>query len=878
MNSNIMEKLSPMMEAYLATKEEYKDAILFYRLGDFYEMFFEDAITASKELELVLTGKSCGLSERAPMCGVPHASVDSYVNVLTDRGYKVAICEQVEDPKSAKGLVKREVVRVVTPGTNISGDSDSSRFISCIVKNDDSYGMSFCDVSTGEFMVLCDMDMGSLVENVLKMRPLELILSPGVYMEKEEIQAQINYKPCFFMVKNIPDSLDESREILSKHFGKDFSKEEVKGRSDIGIISGAALILYLYDTQKTDLSHIRKIEFKMDTGVLKIDGFTYKNLELILPLYRDDNKGSLFYCLDKTRTPMGRRKLKSIIKYPLTDKEEIENRLLGVEELCKKPMVSADIGEILKSMYDIHRIMGRIGYKNASPRDLLMLKTSLQELPSLRSILLEMDSKIIHSIGENLDPLSDIYELIESSIDEEAPAVIHDGNIIKAGYSEECDRLREASVNGKGLLSNLEEKERADTGIKNLKIRYNRVFGYYIEVTNSMLHMVPERYVRRQTLAGSERFYTEELKALEDTILGAKEKLDRLENELYLDVLSKIGDNINRIGETAENLAWIDCILSLSVVAVKNKYVKPTINTEGRIEIRGGRHPVVESMMEVPFIENDIMLNQRDRSFMLITGPNMAGKSTFMRMCAIITIMAQMGSFVPAGSADIGIVDRIFTRVGASDDLSSGASTFMVEMNEMASIINNATENSLIILDEIGRGTSTYDGLSIAWAVVEYFANLSAKTLFATHYHELTELGETLTPVINYCCAVKEEGEDIIFLRKILEGYADKSYGIQVASLAGVPASITDRAKEVLSQLISKNEGNEGDEGPGMSKGHGMVSVKNTIEAGAPAQLSFSLADSDGDAIKEELRGFDLNNSTPMDALVFLNKLKEKYK
>lgn len=859
------EQYTPMMQAYLKTKEEYKDSILFYRLGDFYEMFFEDAITVTKELELVLTGKSCGMKEKAPMCGVPFHSADTYINRLVELGYKVAICEQVEDPKLAKGIVKREVIRVVTPGTNINDTNDSSVFLCCLIKSGEDFGIAVTDVGTGEFIIHANQSEEKVKEYLIKIAPKEIIVNDGAHMVIDSFVSMLNEKPSVYNISHITDDLEDSKEFLIRHFNNGFSELQNSSFS-LGIIAAANLLGYLYDTQKNDLSHINKIQFLDDGGILKIDAFTFRNLELIDPLRREDKKGSLFYCLDNTNTSMGRRLLKSYIRYPLTVPSEINERLDAIEDLNKDRVLAEELKEILRSVYDLERILSKVSFKTANPRDLLALKGSIKDFHAIKHLLSEMSSKALKRISKDLDSLEDIYKLIDDAISEDAPVSLHDADIIRVGYSVDCDTLKKASTNGKSLLIELCDREKEKTGIKNLKINYSRVFGYFFEVTNSFLNEVPDYFIRRQTLANCERFFTEELKSLEDTILGAKEKLDRLEYDLYQGVLNTIFSNIDRIQKSAHLIAMLDVFLSFSETAVKNHYVRPNLNKKGYIKISGGRHPVVEMMQKDNlFIDNDCYLDNADHQIYLITGPNMAGKSTYMRQCALMVIMAQMGSFVPAKSADIGICDRVFTRVGASDDLSSGQSTFMVEMNEMANILKNATKDSLIILDEIGRGTSTYDGLSIAWAVIEHIANkkiLGAKTLFATHYHELTSLEGSLKGVKNYSIAVREDGDKIIFLRKIIDKAADKSYGIQVAALAGVPTEVTDRAKEILEEIV---------------KGTFLEEKPEIISGEMDNQLSFFDMIPNKSPVEDEIKSFDLNNATPIMALNFLNELKSRY-
>ena len=784
-----MAEYSPMMQHYLQTKEEYPDCILFYRLGDFYEMFFEDAKIVSRELELTLTGKSCGQEERAPMCGVPFHAYESYMNRLVAKGYKVAICEQMEDPKQAKGMVRREVIRVVTPGTNINEqalDEGKNNYIMCIVSLSDQFGVATADITTGDFFVTEVDSKRRLLDEIYKFSPTEVVCNEALFMSGLDIDDLKNRVGIvLYSLENwyFDDSLCEN--TLKEHFR--VNSLEGLGLADLecGMIASGSLLKYLYETQKNSLEQISAIHPYTTGKFMVLDSSTRRNLELVETLREKAKRGSLLWVLDKTKTAMGARMLRSFVEQPLIEKEEIEGRLDAIEELMQRAIDREELREYLNPVYDLERLLTRITYQSANPRDLTAFKSSIGMIPHIRGILLELQSKEIQGICEDMDTLEDLYTLIDAAIEEEPPITVREGGIIKDGYHEEIDRLREAKSQGKNWLAELEAKEREKTGIKNLKIKFNKVFGYYLEVTNSFKDLVPDYYTRKQTLTNAERYITPELKEMEDMILGAEDKLVQLEYELFRELREQIAKNVVRIQKTAKALAKIDVFASLALISEQNHYCRPSLNQNGRIDIKNGRHPVVEKMINNDmFIANDTYLDNQKNRISVITGPNMAGKSTYMRQTALIVLMAQIGCFVPAETADIGIVDRIFTRVGASDDLASGQSTFMVEMTEVANILRNATGNSLLILDEIGRGTSTFDGLSIAWAVVEHISNpklLGAKTLFATHYHELTELEGKLDNVNNYCIAVKEKGDDIVFLRKIVKGGADKSYGIQVA-------------------------------------------------------------------------------------------------
>ncbi|WP_330622184.1 DNA mismatch repair protein MutS [Coprococcus comes] len=875
-------ELTPMMKQYMQTKEEYKDCILFYRLGDFYEMFFDDALTASKELEITLTGKNCGLEERAPMCGIPYHAVDSYLNRLVSKGYKVAICEQVEDPKTAKGIVKREVIRVVTPGTNLDTqglDETKNNYIMCIVYMADRYGLSVADVTTGEYLVTELDSQTKLMDELYKFMPSEIVCNEAFYMsglDLDDLKNRLHMAIYSLEAWYFDDAL--CRETLQEHF-KVASLEGI-GLSDYecGMIASGALLKYLEETQKNSLSHMSRLTRYATGNYMVLDSATRRNLELVETLREKQKRGSLLWVLDKTKTAMGARTLRKYVEQPLIDKKSIVKRLDAVAELKDNAICREEIREYLNPVYDLERLVGKITYQSANPRDLIAFQSSLSMLPSVKCILKDMESDLLKEIYEELDPLEELCDLVGRAIQEEPPLAMKEGGIIKDGYNEEVDRLRKAKSEGKNWLADLETREREKTGIKNLRIRYNKVFGYYLEVTNSFKDLVPDYYTRKQTLANAERYIIPELKELEDTILGAEDKLCALEYELYCEVRNTIAAELTRIQRTAKAVAKLDVIASLALVAERNNYVRPKINEKGVIDIRDGRHPVVEKMIPNDmFIANDTYLDDKKQRISIITGPNMAGKSTYMRQAALIVLMAQLGSFVPASSANIGLVDRIFTRVGASDDLASGQSTFMVEMNEVANILRNATSKSLLILDEIGRGTSTFDGLSIAWAVVEYISNsklLGAKTLFATHYHELTELEGKISNVNNYCIAVKEKGDDIVFLRKIVKGGADKSYGIQVAKLAGVPDPVINRAKEIVEELVTADI-------TGKVKDiavQGSETKKKTQKKLDEVDLTqFSLFDTvKDDDVLNELKELDISHMTPMDAMNKLYQLQNK--
>ena len=868
--------LTPMMQQYMETKEQYKDCILLYRLGDFYEMFFDDALIASKVLEITLTGKDCGQPERAPMCGIPYHALDGYLTKLIDHGYKAAICEQVEDPKTAKGIVKREVIRIVTPGTNLSMqslDESKNNYLMCLFYMDEQFGISVADISTGDYY-MTEVDSAKKVfDEINRYMPAEIIyndyfLMSGLNLEElgEKMQFSVSaldswYSDEALCVQKIKDHFH----VLSL---------DGLGLSDYsaGTIAAGMLLLYLYETQKNALPQMTRIIPYKTERYMVLDTATRRNLELLETLREKQKRGSLLWVLDKTKTAMGARFLRSCIEQPFVQKEYIERRLESIEELNEDVITRDEIREYLNAIYDLERLMSKISYKSANPRDLIAFKNSLSMIPPIKYLLRNMHTPDLKEIYDNLDNLEDISGLIANAIEDEPPISIKEGGIIKTGYHADVDKYRNAKTEGKQWLADMEQKERENTGIKNLKIKFNKVFGYYLEVTNSYKDLVPESWTRKQTMANAERYITPELKELEDMILGAEEKLFSLEYDLFAMIRDQIGAEVRRIQDTAKALAKIDVYTSLAFVAERNHYVRPGINTKGILSIKGGRHPVVEQMIpNDAFVPNDTYLDEKDHRVSIITGPNMAGKSTYMRQTALIVLMAQMGSFVPAQSADIGICDRIFTRVGASDDLASGQSTFMVEMNEVANILRNATKNSLLILDEIGRGTSTFDGLSIAWAVVEHISDrkiLGAKTLFATHYHELTELEGRLSGVNNYCIAVKEQGDDIIFLRKIIQGGADRSYGIQVAKLAGIPSSVIERAKEISLSLSDADIAAKARE-IALDEGHAECGnvVKEEKRAETPDDLVIA-----------QIAALDLGRLTPLEAINLLYEYQEEIK
>lgn len=878
-----MAELTPMMQQYMETKKQYSDCILFYRLGDFYEMFFEDAEVASRELEITLTGKSCGLEERAPMCGVPFHAVDSYLNRLVSRGYKVAICEQVEDPKLAKGIVKREVVRIVTPGTNLNMqalEESKNNYLMCIAYMDNGIGISIIDALTGDFYVTELSDAKKLKDEIIKFSPSEIIYNDNFLVsgfETQDLHERLGI--TLYKIDNWYFDEELCRKLLCKHFHVHTLTALGIDQFPAGSIAAGAVLQYLYETQKNGLGNITHLNPYIASRYMLLDSFTRRNLELNETLREKRKRGSLLWVLDKTKTAMGARTLRTYIEQPLIDLDDIVRRQNAVEQLNNNMMSRDEIREYLNSIYDLERLLGKISYKTANPRDLIAFRNSLAMLPPIKTVLQDFDCELLKSLYEDIDGLEDLCGLIEDAIVEEPPISSKEGGIIKEGFSDEVDQFRKAKTEGKNWLLELENQEKERTGIKNLKVKYNKVFGYYLEVTNSFKDLVPDDYIRKQTLTNAERYTMPKLKEMEDTILNAEDKLYSLEYDLFCEIRDALAANMQRIQITAKAIANLDVFASLAYVAERNNYVKPKLNKKGVIDIKEGRHPVVEQMIHNDmFISNDTLLDNDKNQISIITGPNMAGKSTYMRQTALIVLMAQVGSFVPAKSAKIGIVDRIFTRVGASDDLASGQSTFMVEMNEVANILRNATKDSLIVLDEIGRGTSTFDGLSIAWAVVEHISNrklLGAKTLFATHYHELTELEGKMSNVNNYCIAVKEKGDDIVFLRKIVKGGADKSYGIQVAKLAGVPDMVIDRAKEIAEKL-TENDITDKVQSIQIDKKGEKAKVKKYDQVDL-AQISLFDTVRDEDVL-EELKKIEISTMTPLDAMNTLYKLQNMLK
>ncbi len=874
--------LSPMMQDYITRKEDYKDCVLMYRVGDFYEMFFDDAEMVSRELSLTLTGKECGLEKRAPMCGVPFHAVDTYINRLIRNGHRVAICDQVEDPKEAKGLVRREVTRVVTPGTNLDTEAiedGRNNYIMSVICTSDCYGLAVCDVSTGEFRVTDTASLRRLEDEISKFAPSELICNEALMMSGLDLDLFRNrFNMLIEPLDNRYFAEEAALQVMLDHFH--VSSAEGLGISEYpcSVCAGGGLLTYLFETQKTDLSHISHVTAYQSDGYMVLGVSTVRNLELTETLREKEKRGSLLWVLDKTKTAMGARMLRSWIEQPLIQKDEIEMRLDAVEALCRAPICCEELREYLGPVYDLERLVSRISYKSANPRDLIALKTSLQMLPHILGVMKQLEAPYFAEVSDRFDTLEDVAELIEQSIQDDPPLAMKEGGIIRDGYNADVDTYRKAKTDGKQWLAEYEMEERERTGIHTLRVKFNRVFGYCIEVTNSFKDKVPETYIRKQTLTNAERYTTPRLKELEDAILGAEDRLNSLEYLLYSDVRDRISETFTRIQQTAQIVAAADVLASFAKTAQQNRYVRPKINTSGKLNIVGGRHPVVEKMIKNDgFVPNDTLLDNKTNRISIITGPNMAGKSTYMRQTALIVLMAQIGSFVPADSAEIGLVDRIFTRVGASDDLASGQSTFMVEMTEVANILRNATSHSLLILDEIGRGTSTFDGLALAWAIVEYVSDkkiIGAKTLFATHYHELTELEGKIDGVHNFCIAVKEKGEDIVFLRKIVRGGADKSYGIQVARLAGVPEAVLGRAGQLVAQL-SQADITEGIEAvTSHSKPKTKAAHYDDVDL---EQMSLFDAVSDQDVLKD-LENMDVTNMTPLDALNELYRLQNKLK
>ncbi|MBQ3913205.1 MAG: DNA mismatch repair protein MutS [Lachnospiraceae bacterium] len=879
-----IDDVTPGFKQYIEVKQKYPDCILFYRLGDFYEMFFDDAVIASRELELTLTAKACGLELRAAMCGIPYHAYENNMNRLVENGYKVAICEQVEDPKLAKGLVKREVIRIVTPGTNISAQSleeSKNNYLMSLYYTGDVFGLSFVDVSTGDFHVTECETAGRVLDEINAYAPSEIVCNAAAQMSGVDLD--LLRKRDHICISSLDESFfdeAEGKKLLCEHFKVDSIEKLGLSGYEFGVISAAAVLRFLYETQMISLEHITSILPYVNGRYMIIDNSTRRNLELCETLREKNRRGSLLWVVDKTKTAMGARMLRTFIEQPMLDKEDIEDRLDAVEELKNAYIDREEIREYLNTIYDLERLAGRISYRNANPRDLIAFASSLEMLPAIRLLCEQFKSKLLCDVYEKLDPLQDIRSLIVDAIIDDPPVQIKEGGIFKTGFNAEIDSLRNAKSEGKNWLADLETKERDRTGIKNLKVKFSRNFGYCLEVTNSFKNLVPGDWTRRQTLTGAERYTTAELKELEDKIVNAESRLFALEYDLFTQIREQIAANIARIQQTAKAIALLDSYASIAYVAERNNFVRPSINTDGVINIKNGRHPVVEQFIGADsFVANDTYLDNKNSRIAIITGPNMAGKSTYMRQTALIVLMAQCGFFVPAESADIGIVDRIFTRVGASDDLASGQSTFMVEMNEVAYILKNATSKSLLILDEIGRGTSTFDGLGIAWAVVEYISSrkqIGAKTLFATHYHELTELEDKLESVNNYCIAVKEQGEDIIFLRKIIRGGADRSYGIQVARLAGLPEAVLARAREIVDILTDNDINGKIRENVDVitAKTRSPKKAQNDLEAGQMSLFDAFGGGSENKEVIDKLKSIKVDELRPVEALNLLAELQ----
>ena len=873
--------LTPMMQQYLETHEKVKDAILFFRLGDFYEMFFDDALKASKELEIALTGRDCGLDERAPMCGVPYHAAESYITKLVEKGYKVAICEQMEDPSVAKGIVKREIIRVISPGTIAEGkllESKKNNYLMSLYQEKNTIGLAYLDISTGDFFVTeisGKNTLALLMDEVGKIGPSEILVNPTLFKDtgtiktlEEKFGIMTNLYPArYFEFKASESRLKEQFDVYSLT-ALDLERREHSVRA------AGALLRYIDETQKRVLTHINHVSYYKNDEYMILDLSTRRNLELTETIRSGEKKGSLLWVLDKTVTAMGGRMLRRWLEAPLLEKKAIEARQDMVEELYRHPGALKDLKGVLGKVYDLERICGKISFGTCNPKDMLSLKQSVSALPLLQAFFAGIDAPVFRKRYGEADLLTDIYELIEKSIDDNAPFALKDGKVIKRGYNEEIDGYREASEKGKDWIRDLELKERQRTGIKSLKVKYNRVFGYFIEITKTNLDQTPDDYIRKQTLANAERFFTPELKEMETKILGSEERLAQLEYEIFQDVREKIIGQIARIQKRARDVAEIDALYSLAQVAIAGNYVKPEITNGPELEIENGRHPVVEEIIGINhFVTNGCHFDGKDLRMMLITGPNMAGKSTYIRQVAVIALMAQIGSFIPADSGRIGIVDRIFTRVGASDDLATGQSTFMVEMTEVSNILKNATRDSLVILDEIGRGTSTFDGISIAWAVVEYLWDeqiIGAKTLFATHYHELTELEHLKPGIKNFSIGVRETPEGVVFLRKIKPGSADQSYGIEVAKLAGFPPAVTNRAREILNIL---------DQGEDTYREGMIAAEKPSFES---AQINFfdriPAMSEEEKAVLNSIKDLPINEMTPMEAMNQLYGLQSKLK
>lgn len=875
-------KLSPMMRQYLESKKEVPDALLFYRIGDFYEMFFEDAIKASKALDLVLTGKDCGLEERAPMCGIPYHAADSYVSKLVSQGFKVAIGEQVEDPKLAKGLVKREIIRVITPGTQTEEtalEEGKNNYLSAIYPGNSGIGIATVDISTGELYSLSVSDSKELLDEISRFSPKE-ILCPIGFLGDKELSSALDSRFSLSITEKEKEYFgkEETDKILSSHFSSSIPGLGLE-HAPLERRALGACLRYLYDTQKNILSHIRHIERFHREDYMLLDLSTQRNLELWETLRDKKKRGSLLWVLDKTHTAMGSRMLRHFLERPLRERKKMEERLDCIEELCQRYIDGEELREYLDSIYDMERLIGKISISSVNARDMLALKSSLQFLPVIKRTLSSFSGKLLQGLGQEMDALEELYKKIDECIEEDPPLSIKEGGIIKSSFHEEVRLFREAGEHGKEWLNQLEEREREKSGIKNLKIKYNRIFGYCFEISKSYQGEIPDYFIRRQTLAQAERYTTVELQDLQNKILGAAENLQQLEYSLFVNLREELSRELGRMQKTAKEIAFLDACLSLAKVAMQEQYVRPKINEEGNLRIVGGRHPVVEKLLQdQSFVPNDARLGKEEK-IAIITGPNMAGKSTYMRQVALIVLMASIGSFVPAKQADIPICDRIFTRVGASDDLASGQSTFMVEMSEVSNILRNATENSLLILDEIGRGTSTFDGLSIAWAVVEYLAReIKAKTLFATHYHELSVLEGKLEKVKNYCIAVSKEQGEIQFLRKIMPGGADESYGIDVAKLAGVPAPVLDRAREISAFLNEKDLSLQHlDFEEALEENFEEDFPENPLKAGEMGRKnSVSTLSKEEKEVLDCIRNDSFESMSPLEAINLLFSLKEK--
>ncbi|WP_163192674.1 DNA mismatch repair protein MutS [Clostridium thermarum] len=875
--------LTPMMQQYLQIKEKNKDCILFFRLGDFYEMFFEDAQIASRELELVLTGRDCGLEERAPMCGIPYHAANNYISRLVAKGYKIAICEQLEDPALAKGIVKRDITKIITPGTFTDSaflEHNKNNYILSIFLDQitDICGLCFSDLSTGEFYATSfNMDYSLIIDEIYKFSPREMLVDTT--LDLSPLNDIINKLDITVTTKDSNYFTDGAYKNLSHQF----PALDINNYDKATVYSANSLLNYIFETQKISLSNINTIDYYEVLDYMNMDINSRRNLELTENIRDKSKKDSLLWILDKTNTAMGSRMLRKWIEQPLINEEAINQRLDAVETIKEDYNMLSELKDKLKNVYDMERICGKVSSQSVNAKEMLSLKHSIKNIPEIKQMLAVITNPLLNLMEKNMDTLEDIYELLDRAIADNPPLTIKEGNIIKEGYDSEIDTLRKAKAHGKEWIAALENQEREVTGIKSLKVGYNKVFGYYIEISKANYASIPDgRYIRKQTLSNAERFVTQELKEMEEKILGAEEKLYTLEYSVFINIRNIVEQNIDRLKKTARLISQLDCLVSLAEVALQNNYNKPIIKKDGCIRIVEGRHPVIEKVIkEGTFISNDSYLDNEDNQMLLITGPNMAGKSTYMRQIALITLMAQIGSFVPAKSAEVSICDRIFTRIGASDDLSSGKSTFMVEMSEVANILAHATKDSLVLLDEVGRGTSTYDGLSIAWSVIEYICNkLRSKTLFATHYHELTHLEDKIKGVKNYCVSVKEIGNEIVFLRKIIPGGADQSYGIEVAKLAGLPEMVIQRSKEILADLESKNKVETAhikEAAVTMSSDvHSKPEIPQKVPKKESQQLNFM--DLQKDIFIEEISSIDILNITPMEAFNKLYEIVKKSK